>query len=62
MVFVNTSKLAIAPAVTGSFVISQEMKNVSAVPIIRQVKAFKADLRFVTFMKATPYFLCPTYL
>jgi len=54
---VKTSKLAIAPAVIGSFVINQEIANVSAVPIMRHTIAFKADLFLVTFMKATPYYL-----
>jgi len=57
MVLVKTSKLAIAPAVTGSFVMSQEIAKVSAVPIIRHTIAFKADLFLVTFMKATPCYL-----
>ena len=44
-----------APAVTGSLVIAQEITKVSAVPMIRQVIAFKADLCLVTFMTATQY-------
>ena len=44
-----------APAVIGSLVINQDITNVSAVPIMRHVIAFNADLCLDTFMMATPY-------
>jgi hypothetical protein len=49
--------LAIAPAVTGSLVIKNDIKNVSSVPITLHVTAFIADLDLLTFMMATPYCL-----
>ena len=50
MVFVRTSKPAIEAAAIGSFVMSREIKKVSAVPTALQLIAFNADLRLVTFI------------